>query len=460
MTTVAARALVPAQAPIRYPKAFVVAMAAFVLVTLGRVHEVIPGLQPFRLGMVSSILTVVLAFAVFRRDLVAELMRSSVARGLVVVVLVACLTVPTAEWPRASFTFLTRVYYTPVILLLVTALTFADARALRVVLLAVAADALLAGALSLLAPFGRYEIGETYDANETGALLLMVIPWSIYILISEKGWFRWVALASIPLCLVGILKTGSRGALLSTAALVPFLLYLAPPKRRGPFIILVAIAAVVTTASVGQRTWYRLKMAFDPTEYNYTTEDGRIEIWKRGLGYVAHAPLQGVGIDGFPYKELASKTNKGFGVRQAAAHNMYLQVAAELGLIGFAGFLTMLGGALALCTRARRRARQLVASGLEAAGQRLLLQANMAQASLFSVMCTGFFLSMGYSTMVYFAVGAALGVWLSAVHESSSPGGPRPVAAPVPGRRGMRGWRSARPVPAGPGFHASDRPLA
>lgn len=448
--------VIPSWGAIRYPKTFVVAVVAFVLVALGRVHEVIPFLQPFRLGMVSTALTVVLAFNTFKRSLVTEFWSTVVLKALLVVIALAFFTIPTAVWPKASFFFVTKIYYTPVILLLVTALTFADSRAMRVVLLAVVADALLAGMLSLVAEPGRYQIGQTYDPNETAALLLMVVPWAIYVLVTEKNWFRWVALLAIPFCLLGILRTGSRGGLLSMAALVPFLVYLSPPRRRGPFIVLIALGAIVTTASVGQRTWYRLKMAFDPNEYNYTTEDGRIEIWKRGLTYIAAAPLQGIGIDGFPYKELATKTNKGFGVRQAAAHNMYLQVAAELGLIGFGAFLTMLLGGMGVCARVAKRAKAWVLEGGGPEAERELLRANMAQASLFSVMCTGFFLSMGYSSMVYFAVGAAAGVWLASSHRPAGPGtpqAPRPRGVAV---RGMRGWRSARPIPAIPGVQASE----
>jgi O-antigen ligase len=448
-----------ASSEVRYSKAYVIVAVGFILVTLGRVHEVIPYLQPFRLGMLSTVLVVLLSVTVLRRDLLGEFASTPVFKGLFLVLLMSFATIPTAVWPGASFKFLTDVFYTPVILLLVAALTFADHRAMRIVLLALAADALLAGFMSLFAPVGRYEIGSTYDPNETAALLLLVIPWAIYVLVSEKNWFRWVALLAIPFCLLGVLKTGSRGGLLSAAALVPFLLYLSPPKRRGPFIVFIGIAAVITTASVGPRTWYRLKLAFDPTEYNYTTEDGRIEIWKRGLTYIAGAPLHGLGIDGFPYKELATKTDKGYGVRQAAAHNMYLQVGSELGLIGFTGFMTMLLGGLAIARRVAKRAREWSRNGGGAEADRELLRANMAQASLFTTMCTGFFLSMGYSSMVYFSAGAAAGVWLASKHRGVGPGSPG-VPSPQPRRsvRGMRGWRSARTIPVLPGVQASERP--
>ncbi|MGQ0647608.1 MAG: O-antigen ligase family protein [Gemmatimonadaceae bacterium] len=456
----AATSFAPSAGAVRYPRGFVIVVAALVLVSLGRVHEVVRQLQPFRLGMLTVALAVLVAATTFKREMVTEFFATPVGKGLVVVVAFALLTIPTAEWPKASFMFVTKIYYNAVVLLFVVALAFADRVAMRVVITALVVDVGLAGLLSIVSgEAGRYEIGLTFDPNETASLFLMTIPWAIYLLLTEKGIARVAGLVSIPACLLGVLQTGSRGGLLGTAALVPFLIYLSPPKRRGPFIMLVVVGAIGTAGMMGDQAIFRLRKAFDTTEYNYTTEDGRIEIWKRGLKYIATAPVQGVGVDGFPYKELATKVDKGFGVRQAAAHNMYLQVAAELGLIGFSGFLAMLFGGLMLCSKARKRARQWIAEGGGPEADRELLRANMAQASLYSVMCTGFFLSMGYSAMVYFACGAAAGVWLGATRRSAGPGTPQPQRRSEQRLRGMRGWRSARPVPAVPGLHANERPL-
>jgi O-antigen ligase len=434
---------------VNYKRAFVFAVTAYTLVSMARIHEILPALNPLRLGMVTGLVAIAAAVGAIRRDTLRLILASPVARGLLVVMFFAVFTIPTAVWPKASLMYVSKVYYNALALLLLAAALFVDRKASRFLIIGFVGSVALGGANAILrGGRGRFEIGMTYDANETAALFLMTVPWALYLLMTEKGWPRLLGLLAMPICVMGMLKTGSRGALLSTGALVPFLLFLAPPKKRAPFLLLIVGGAIVTGLTMGQQTIYRLRKAFDTTEYNYTTRDGRVEIWKRGLGYIKGSPVLGVGIDGFQYKELESKQNEGYGVRQAAAHNMYLQVASELGLIGFGGFMTMLIGGQLMCIRARHRAKQALARGGGLDAERDLVRANMAQASLFSLMCTGFFLSMGYSSMVYFAAGVPIGVYLSSLAGSAS-GGPPMAVQPRQRVRGMRGWRSARTIPAG-----------
>jgi O-antigen ligase len=229
--------------------------------------------------------------------------------------------------------------------------------------------------------------------------------------------------------------------------MVPFLIYLSPPKRRLPFAVAIIVAALATSLSLNERAIRRFRMAFDTNEYNYQLEDGRINIWKRGIGYIVSKPIQGVGINGFQFQELATKKNTGFGIRQAAAHNMYIQVASELGVIGFGGFVAMIWLAWRGCTRVRKRLRPLILQGSDPELRAELLRANMAQAAILSVLFTGFFLSLGYSAMLFFSVAAAIGIGLGGGLTGPVTGHPAPTFQQPPRRGGQRGWRSARPVP-------------
>jgi len=313
------------------------------------------------------------------------------------------------------------------------------------VILALVAEVSIAGLLPMIrGTTERFAIGYTYDPNETASLFALMIPWAMYVVATERGWKRLIGIIAIPLYLYGILKTGSRGGLLGIGAMVPFLIYLSPPKRRLPFIAAIIVGALATSMSLSDQAIRRFRKAFDPNEYNYKTEDGRINIWKRGLGYIKSKPIQGVGINGFQYQELATKQNLGFGIRQAAAHNMYIQVAAELGLIGFGAFLVMIAGAWKGCTRVRQRLKPLVLNRSDPEAHAEILRANMAQAALLSVLFTGFFLSLGYSAMVFFSVAAAVGDGLGEGGIGPDRGQPVPAQPPQQRRGVTRGWRSAR----------------
>ncbi len=428
-----------------YPRAVAVSVGAYLLIVLGRAHEIIPQLAPFRLGLVGAVVAVAVAFPHFRASDFKAFLATPAGKGFVLTTVFAVLTIPTAEWPKASFTYFTRVHFNVLLLLSCAALAFIDRRAMRWIIVALVVDVMLAGLDAMRRDSGRFAIGLTYDANETAALFVMTIPWAIYLVMTEKRLSRWIGLAAIPVFLLGVLKTGSRGGLLGVIAIVPFLILLSPPRRRGPFIMAVIIGGLATVLGMGEQAMFRFRKAFDTSEYNYNTEDGRIEVWKRGLGYIVRAPVQGVGMDGFQYKELASKSNKGYGVRQTAAHNMYIQVAAELGLIGFTGFMLMLLGGLHLGNAVRKRMHEVYKATGSRDAYHEMLRAAMAQVSLFSLMCTGFFLSMGHSAMLYFAVGAAGGVWLG--NKYVMRGGPPGHLMPSAPARRPRAWRTARPIP-------------
>jgi O-antigen ligase len=291
---------------------------------------------------------------------------------------------------------------------------------------------------------GRYMIGYTFDQNETAMLLIMMIPWALFLVMTEKGRGRWIGLIAVPAYMLCVFKTGSRGGMLGLGALIPFLIYLSPPKRRAPFILAIVLGSAVLFAFQRDYLTRRFRNVFSGTDYNQTTEDGRIEVWKRGLSYVASRPLQGLGIEGFGVQELKTKSNKGYGIRMTAAHNMYVQLGAELGVIGFFFFLRMFFTSWVGCGRVKKEAQQLLASRDSPAAFREVVMANMARASILGVMVTGFFLSVAYSAITYFSIGAALGVILGAGQWSTG-GGPRPAQPVAQSRRPMmRGWRSAR----------------
>jgi len=72
-------------------------------------------------------------------------------------------------------------------------------------------------------------------------------------------------------------------------------------------------------------------------DYNRTAEEGRVKIWKRGIGYMMLHPVFGVGAANFPVAEgtispLAGRTEVGLGVKWGAAHDSFVQIGAELGI--------------------------------------------------------------------------------------------------------------------------------
>lgn len=78
----------------------------------------------------------------------------------------------------------------------------------------------------------------------------------------------------------------------------------------------------------------RLKDIFSATDYSRA---GRLELWQKSLAVFKENSIFGVGLGSLPiYIE------PGRGARSPVnAHNTYLEIAAELGLVGFSAFLLM-----------------------------------------------------------------------------------------------------------------------
>jgi O-antigen ligase len=144
------------------------------------------------------------------------------------------------------------------------------------------------------------------------------------------------------------------------------------------------------------------------TDYNRTNESGRLQIWERGLGYMASYPIFGVGPSNFPTAEgtlspLADRQQRGAGVRWNAAHNSYVQVGAELGLPGlvlFVGLLLAGFGAL----------RAVVRDAVADADRRRKNLAQAMTASLVGFAVGAVFLSLAYSEMLYMLLALTVGL--------------------------------------------------
>src|SRR5678815_3555338 len=97
---------------------------------------------------------------------------------------------------------------------------------------------------------------------------------------------------------------------------------------------------------IRDRYWQQMGTIASESDYNRTDETGRVQIWKRGIGYMLSNPLLGVGAGNFPAAEgllspFAQRQQFGVGVRWSAAHNTLVQVGAELGVVGLVLFVAL-----------------------------------------------------------------------------------------------------------------------
>jgi O-antigen ligase len=172
---------------------------------------------------------------------------------------------------------------------------------------------------------------------------------------------------------------------------------------------------LVGLAAASDQVSERISSLMNPSEdYNLTAREGRIPVWTRGIGYMVTHPILGVGINDFGVAEgvLSGKTNEGYGIKYSAAHNSFVQIGAELGVLGLIAFVAMLWTAAAGCRRVVRiRTRGPPSTIL----QEQQAVAGAAEAALLAFAVGGFFLSFAYQPVTFFLVAMALGVRLGAL---------------------------------------------
>ncbi len=272
-----------------------------------------------------------------------------------------------------------------------------------------------------------------YDANDLGLLLVCTLPLAEWCALhSARLAARLGALAAIPVFLVTLVKTGSRGGFLGLVAVVAYGIFAnrsAPLRRR---LGLAALAGVLLVGAAGATYWKDMNTILNPTrDYNWAgqSETGRMSVWKRGMGYMLDHPVTGVGAGAFAHAEgtispLAQRQMYGEGLKWSAPHNSFLQVGAEIGLPGLAAFLALLIAALA-------RARRAVVLGLAVGDGRAAAMGDALAASLVGYAVSGFFLTQGYAPFTYSLIGIAIGLHGALAREAMGDEWVAPVSVPA-----------------------------
>jgi O-antigen ligase len=197
--------------------------------------------------------------------------------------------------------------------------------------------------------FGVYyaELGTTsvrfsapnFDPNDLGAILTLAIPMAWYLGSTlEHMLLRWISRLYLPFGLVAIGLTASRGALLASMVALLIVPFTVRRITRGMVFasIPVAIATVFFVIKfVPATSWQRFGTT--GSEVTEGSLNERRDIWMAGLQTVQYHPLQGAGPGGFD-----KSVNPALGIDHAA-HNSFISVLVEEGVIGLGLFLGMIG---------------------------------------------------------------------------------------------------------------------
>jgi O-antigen ligase len=176
------------------------------------------------------------------------------------------------------------------------------------------------------------------DPNNLAMTLALALPMAWYLGVTYRSpLLRWACRLFLPLGLFAIGLTASRGGMLAaTVALmvIPLTMTRLSPGKLIAAVLLLLGTGVVAAAYIPERAMQRL--ATTGTEVEDLSLGGRFGIWKAGVRALTKRPVTGYGV-GF----WRSAVSPWLGPDPQVAHNSFLSVAVETGLVGLVLYLTM-----------------------------------------------------------------------------------------------------------------------
>jgi O-antigen ligase len=197
--------------------------------------------------------------------------------------------------------------------------------------------------------------GGVLDPNYLAAALACSIIVGSFLLPSTRSLARVVLVGFIATDLIALTLTQSRGGLIALGAAMFIACVVAGPARPQAISLVVVITAVgiayfavVAPAVVRERI----------TNISEQGSAGRSDTWQIAFQVGSHHPLAGVGLANFPVVE-ANYISNSIDILKAqevlntrlVVHNTYLELFAELGVIGLALFLAILATTMAAAWR-------------------------------------------------------------------------------------------------------------
>ncbi len=164
---------------------------------------------------------------------------------------------------------------------------------------------------------------------------------------TRRGQARWRLGALVALLALCLADTRAVGAWLGAYAGLLTLTMLGHAFRRAGLIALLVAGALGAAALHGQGRFNEVLARSDAGVMD------RWAMWQAALGMIRDRPVLGHGLNTF----MANYLTYWVGGEQQPryAHNCYLQVAAETGLVGLTAFLSLLASLFACLVRAIRR---------------------------------------------------------------------------------------------------------
>ena len=234
------------------------------------------------------------------------------------------------------------------------------------------------------------------DPNNLAMVLVSSVPFCYALMRSERrASLRAIAFLAAAVIVAAVVPTLSRGGLLALAVVLALIIYM---ERNNRLLFWGSIVALVACTIV---FYYKFGFGFALLANRLSSVDKsllqRYRLYKGGIAMFLDHPFFGVGIGNF----LVHSTHYTKLTVRLFAHNMYIHVAAELGvlaLLTFTGTIIVSWVRLAIMQR----------SEMVRADRILFYQARGIQLALTAMSVSGMFLSQHFNKILWMLLGMSV----------------------------------------------------
>jgi O-antigen ligase len=258
--------------------------------------------------------------------------------------------------------------------------------------------------------------GAIGDPNDLAAALVPGIILAVALVCSVRSpWWRLLALAAAGIGLYAMLLTGSRGGLIGFGAALLMLFVVGTRWRKQ-------LAALLAACGGAAVLYYVLAAPKDLADRVTEAGDGsgRLDIWLLGWRVFEDRPFLGAGLGNFIVATPLYLVEPGLVSRAdrilttpKIAHNMYLSMLTELGMVGFVLFMGIVLTSLALMIRATQLFMRSSIPGMS-------LLCTAFTAGLTGLLVADFFLSGQHEKHLWLLLGMGPALLLMARREAAT----------------------------------------
>lgn len=180
--------------------------------------------------------------------------------------------------------------------------------------------------------------GALFVMEFAGLLAFLVIFCFIYIWNPESNKKNKYFLSLIFIAaIIGVVLTGTRGIWIALTFTVCVLVFLLDKKQIFKFILIFLLVSLIIFMFMPDYYSNRLTSIFDINQNNSNLT--RLNLWRGAILIFKDNPINGIGLNNFSEIIGNNPYHKNPMGSKAHAHNNYLQLLAETGIIGLMAFL-------------------------------------------------------------------------------------------------------------------------